>query len=40
MSASMESILGGYDDPRAGKYWDPVADASLVAATQASLQRN
>ena len=31
MSASMESILGGYDDPRAGKYWDPVADASLVA---------
>ncbi len=31
MSASMESILGGYDDPRAAKYWAPVADASLVA---------
>ena len=31
MSASMESILGGYDDPRAPKYWSPVADASLVA---------
>ena len=31
MSASMESILGGYDDPRASKYWAPVADASLVA---------
>jgi hypothetical protein len=31
MSASMESILGGYDDPRAPKYWAPVADASLVA---------
>lgn len=31
MSASMESILGGYDDPRAPKYWDPVSDASLVA---------
>ncbi len=29
MSASMESILGGYDDPRAGKYWDSV-DGSLV----------
>ncbi len=33
MSASMESILGGYDDPRAGKYWDPAADATLPAAT-------
>jgi hypothetical protein len=31
MSASMESILGGYDDPRAPKYWAPVADKSLVA---------
>jgi len=31
MSASMESILGGYDDSRAGKYFAPVADASLVA---------
>jgi hypothetical protein len=31
MSASMESILGGYDDPRAAKYWAPVSDASLVA---------
>ncbi|MGA0373691.1 MAG: SusD/RagB family nutrient-binding outer membrane lipoprotein, partial [Flavobacteriaceae bacterium] len=30
MSASMESILGGYDDPRVGQYWDPVDDASLV----------
>lgn len=27
MSASMESILGGYDDPRADKYWAPVGDA-------------
>ena len=31
MSASMESILGGYDDPRAEKYFAPVADATLVA---------
>jgi len=30
MSASMESILGGYDDPRADKYWAPVTDAALV----------
>jgi hypothetical protein len=31
MSASMESILGGYDDPRAGKFWDPATDATLPA---------
>jgi hypothetical protein len=31
MSASMESILGGYSDPRADKYWAPVEDLSLVA---------
>ena len=31
MSASMESILGGYSDPRAEKYWAPVTDMSLVA---------
>lgn len=31
MSASMESILGGYNDPRADKYWAPVSNSSLVA---------
>jgi len=31
MSASMESILGGYEDPRAEKYWSPVSDQSLVS---------
>ena len=31
MSATMESILGGYDDPRVSKYFAPVADASLVS---------
>ncbi len=31
MSASMESILGGYQDPRVSAFFAPVADASLVA---------
>jgi hypothetical protein len=31
MSASMESILGGYQDPRAANFFEPVADAALVA---------
>jgi hypothetical protein len=31
MSATMESILGGYDDPRVTAYFEPVTDASLVA---------
>lgn len=26
MSGTMESFLGGYDDPRAGIHWNPVAD--------------
>jgi hypothetical protein len=30
MSASMESILIGYEDPRIHAYFDPVSDASLV----------
>jgi hypothetical protein len=30
MSATMESILIGYDDPRLGIYFQPVSDASLV----------
>jgi len=30
MSASMESILVGYKDPRIEKYFEPVADLSLV----------
>lgn len=29
MSASMESILIGYDDPRISKFFDPATDASL-----------
>jgi hypothetical protein len=29
MSASMESILGGYNDPRIAKYFDPAADNTL-----------
>src|SRR5690606_23025212 len=31
MSATMESILIGYKDPRIEKYFDPVKDMSLVA---------
>lgn len=31
MSASMESILGGYDDPRTAAFFDPVTDPSVVA---------
>ena len=31
MSASMESILGGYEDPRVTAYFEPVKDLSLVA---------
>lgn len=31
MSASMESILGGYEDPRASAFFAPVADPALVA---------
>ena len=31
MSATMESILIGYKDPRIEKYFDPVSDMSLVA---------
>jgi hypothetical protein len=27
MSAAMESVLQGYDDPRIGEYFDPAADA-------------
>lgn len=30
MSASMESILGGYQDPRVSAFFAPVADAALV----------
>ena len=30
MSATMESILGGYEDPRVAAYFEPVTDASLV----------
>jgi hypothetical protein len=29
MSATMESVLVGYDDPRISKYFDPATDASL-----------
>lgn len=29
MSATMESVLGGYKDPRVSKYFDPATDASL-----------
>ncbi len=31
MSASMESILGGYNDPRTDAFFDPVTDMSLVS---------
>ncbi len=31
MSASMESILGGYKDPRVEAFFDPVTDMSLVS---------
>lgn len=31
MSASMESILGGYKDPRVAAFFDPVTDMSLVS---------
>jgi hypothetical protein len=31
MSATMESVLGGYQDPRVSKYFDPATDASLYA---------
>ncbi|NRB52833.1 MAG: SusD/RagB family nutrient-binding outer membrane lipoprotein [Saprospiraceae bacterium] len=29
MSATMESVLGGYEDPRASKYFDPATDDTL-----------
>lgn len=31
MSATMESVLGGYDDPRVSKYFDPATDPAVVA---------
>lgn len=31
MGAAMESVLGGYDDPRVEKLFDPATDASLYA---------
>lgn len=29
MSATMESVLGGYEDPRAAKYFDPATDPAV-----------
>jgi hypothetical protein len=31
MGAAMESVLGGYEDPRVDKFFDPAADNSLYA---------
>lgn len=31
MSATMESVLGGYKDPRVSKYFDPATDAAVYA---------
>ena len=31
MGAAMESVLGGYEDPRVDKFFDPAAEASLYA---------
>ena len=40
MSASMESIMKGYNDPRMQEYWSPVNAANITATAPAQLKPN